>query len=299
VAGVSVGVVYDGPERYALLADLQGAEDQLGSDMDFKVSGTREGVNAIHLDMKTPGLPSNVIAEALQLARKSRLAILDLITEVIPYPRANLSPYAPRIFSMSIDKEKIGLVIGPGGKMIRRIEEDYGVEVDIQDDGTVFIAATDEVGATGARDFISALTREVEVGEEMTAKVTKTAPFGAFAEIAPGKEGLIHISELAWEHVRETEDVVKVGDEVRVRVIEVGDDGKIRLSRKALLERPPRDESGGDDRPRGGGGRSGGRSDHRRDRSGPPRSRSDRPSRESSDRSEPGLNSYLREPKRR
>ncbi|MBM3501533.1 MAG: polyribonucleotide nucleotidyltransferase, partial [Armatimonadetes bacterium] len=247
VAGISVGVVFDGPERYALLVDLQGAEDQLGSDMDFKVSGTREGVNAIHLDMKTPGLPANVLSEALQLARNARLSILDMITEVIPYPRAHLSPHAPRIFSMVIDKEKIGLVIGPGGKMIRRIEEDYGVDVDIQDDGTVFIAATDEAGASGAREFINNLTRELEVGEEFTVKVTKTAPFGAFGEIAPGKEGLIHISELAWEHVRETEDVVKVGDEVRVKVIEVNDDGKIRLSRKALLPRPPRSESDGDD----------------------------------------------------
>jgi polyribonucleotide nucleotidyltransferase len=304
VAGISVGVVYDGPGQYALLADLQGAEDQLGSDMDFKVSGTREGVNAIHLDMKTAGLPSAVLAEALQLARQARLSILDQITEVIPYPRAQLSPYAPRIFSMVIDKEKIGLVIGPGGKMIRRIEEDYGVDIDIQDDGTVFIAATDEPGATGAREFINNLTRELEVGEELNVKVTKTAPFGAFAEIAPGKEGLIHISELAWEHVRETEDVVKVGDELRVKVIEVSDDGKIRLSRKALLDRPPRSESDGDDRPRGGGGGrpGGGRGgDHRRDRSGPPRSRSDRPSRDrdSGDRSDGGVNAYLREPRRR
>jgi len=307
VAGISVGVVYDSPEKYALLVDLQGAEDQLGSDMDFKVSGTREGVNAIHLDMKTPGLPSSVLAEALQLARQARLSILDMITEVIPYPRAQLSPYAPRIFSMSIDKEKIGLVIGPGGKMIRKIEEDYGVDIDIQDDGTVFIAATDEAGASGAREFISSLTREVEVGEEMNAKVTKTAPFGAFAEIAPGKEGLIHISELAWEHVRETEDVVKVGDELRVKVIEVGDDGKIRLSRKALLDRPPRSESDRDERPRGGGGgggRPGGRGgdrsgDRRRDHSGPSRPRSGAPSRESSEGSDSALNAYLREPKRR
>jgi len=307
VAGISVGVVYDSPEKYALLVDLQGAEDQLGSDMDFKVSGTREGVNAIHLDMKTPGLPSSVLAEALQLARQARLSILDMITEVIPYPRAQLSPYAPRIFSMSIDKEKIGLVIGPGGKMIRKIEEDYGVDIDIQDDGTVFIAATDEAGGSGAREFISSLTREVEVGEEMNAKVTKTAPFGAFAEIAPGKEGLIHISELAWEHVRETEDVVKVGDELRVKVIEVGDDGKIRLSRKALLDRPPRSESDRDERPRGGGGgggRPGGRSgdrsgDRRRDHSGPSRPRSGAPSRESSEGSDSALNAYLREPKRR
>ena len=311
VAGVSVGVVFDSAERYALLVDLQGAEDQLGSDMDFKVSGTRDGVNAIHLDMKTPGLPANVLAEALQLARQARLGILDLITEAIPYPRAQLSPHAPRIFSMLIDKEKIGMVIGPGGKMIRRIEEDYGVDVDIQDDGTVFIAAVDEAGATGAREFINNLTRELEVGEELTVKVTKTAPFGAFGEIAPGKEGLIHISELAWEHVRETEDVVKVGDEVRVKVIEVNDDGKIRLSRKALMERPPRSESDGDDRPRGGGGsggggRSGGRfggrggdrgGDRRRD-SGSSRPQGSRGSGDAGGE-DGGVSAYLREPKRR
>ena len=259
VAGISVGVVMESADKYGLLVDLQGAEDQHGSDMDFKVAGTREGVNAIHLDMKVPGLPSNILTEALELAKQSRLGILDEMAEALPYPRTELSQYAPRIFAISIDKEKIGLVIGPGGKMIRSIEEQYEVNIDIEDDGTIFLAAQDEPGATGARKFIEDLTREVEVGEEFDATITKTAPFGAFAEIAPGKEGLIHISELAWEHVRETEDVVKLGDELRVKVIEVSDDGKIRISRKALMPRPEgmpeRDDRGG----RGGGGRGGGR----------------------------------------
>jgi polyribonucleotide nucleotidyltransferase len=296
VAGISVGVVFESPEKYALLVDLQGAEDQLGSDMDFKVAGTRDGVNAIHLDMKAPGLPSAMLAEALNLARLGRCRILDLITAVLPEPRAELSPYAPRIFSLTIDKEKIGMVIGPGGKMIRKIEEDYGVEVDIQDDGTVFIAATDEAGASGARQFISNLTRDLEVGEELDVKVTKTTTFGAFAEIAPGKEGLIHISELAWEHVRETEDVVKPGDQLRVKVIEVGDDGKIRLSRKALLDRPPgagKGPEGG--RPGGGGG--GGRDRGRGGPSRPPRRSGG--GRSGDDDREPGQNVYLREPRQR
>jgi len=255
VAGISVGVVYESPEKYALLVDLQGAEDQLGSDMDFKVAGTREGINAIHLDMKVQGLPGNVLREALELARAGRIEILDKMAEVLPDPRSELSPYAPRIYSMSIDKEKIGAVIGPGGKMIRKIEQDFGVEIDVQDDGTVFIAASNEEGASGARKFIENLTREITVGEVLPAKVVKTTPFGAFAEIAPGKEGLIHISELAWEHVRQTEDVVKVGDELEVKVIEPAEDGKLRLSRKALLPRPPRPAGGEDRREREGGHR--------------------------------------------
>ncbi|MGQ9731030.1 MAG: S1 RNA-binding domain-containing protein, partial [Candidatus Zipacnadales bacterium] len=311
VAGVSVGVVYENEQKYALLVDLQGAEDQLGSDMDFKVAGTREGVNAIHLDMKIQGLPSHILSEALALAREARLQILDLMTEVIPYPRAELSRYAPRIFSMEIDKDKIGLLIGPGGKMIRKIEDDYGVEIDIQDDGVVFIAATDSDSATGAREFIHSLTRDIQVGEEFTAKITKTTPFGAFAELMPGKEGLIHISELAWEHVRATEDIVKVGDQVRVRVIEVDDDGKIRLSRKVLLERrsPTRSTQGGGhpraDRPLSREQQTASphrsnafdrRSDSRRGFSRP---RGERTSDEKLDRPGLGSNAYLREPRKR
>jgi polyribonucleotide nucleotidyltransferase len=284
VAGISVGAVYESPEKYALLVDLQGNEDQLGSDMDFKVAGTRDGINAIHLDMKVQGLPSNLLREALDLAKHGRLQILDKMAEVLPYPRSELSPYAPRIYSMSIDKEKIGLVIGPGGKMIRRIQEDYGVDIDIQDDGTVLIAAINEEGGAGARKFIENLTREIEPGEVFTARVVKTTPFGAFAEVAPGKEGLIHISELAWEHVRQTEDVVKVGDEVEVKVIEPGDDGKIRLSRKVLLPRPPR-PAGGDERP----GRDSDRRPPGRSGGGPPRDSDDRT---------PGK-VYLREPRDR
>lgn len=294
VAGVSVGVVYEGPDDYALLVDLQGAEDQLGSDMDFKVAGTREGVNAIHLDMKKPGLPSKVLAEALQLARQARLSILDMITAVIPSPRAELSPYAPRIFSMNIDKEKIGLVIGPGGKTIRKIEEQYGVEIDIQDDGAIFIAASDEAGARGAREFIANLTRDLAVGDELTVRITRTTPFGAFAEIAPGKEGLIHISELAWEHVKETQDVVKVGDEVLVKVIELGEDGKVRLSRKALLA-PPRTDS----RAGVGRARTERNSSHRTETYSSSSPRVERPSRAFRERSGPDLNTYLRDPKRR
>jgi polyribonucleotide nucleotidyltransferase len=292
VAGISVGVVYEDPSKFALLVDLQGNEDQLGSDMDFKVAGTRDGINAIHLDMKVQGLPSELLREALELARRGRLRILDQMAEVIPYPRSELSPYAPRIYSMTIDKEKIGLVIGPGGKMIRKIEADHSVEIDIQDDGTIYIAATNEEGATGARQFIESMTREIEVGEVINARVTKTTPFGAFAEVAPGKEGLIHISELAWEHVRDTEDVVNVGDMVEVKVLEPTEDGKLRLSRKALLPRPPRPtggEGGGrPERPERVGGRPSGPRPPRRS-GGPPRSQEERL---------PG-NAHFREPRHR
>ena len=292
VAGISVGVVYDGPDRYALLMDLQGAEDQLGSDMDFKVAGTRDGINAIHLDMKVQGLPTEVLAEALELARTGRLEILDKMADVIPYPRAELSPHAPRIYSMVVDKEKIGLVIGPGGKTIRKMEEEYDVDVDIQDDGIIFIAASTEEGATGARQMIEELTRDIEPGQELDAKIVKTTAFGAFAEVAPGKEGLIHISELAWEDVRRTEDVVKVGDEVRVKVLEPREDGKIRLSMKALLPRPP---GGGRDR-RGGGGGGGGRGSSR---PRPPRREPRSAPQDTDAPGTPGSNAYLREPRKR
>ncbi len=254
VAGISIGLIQEGADRYKLLTDIQGLEDFKG-DMDFKVAGTRTGVTAIQLDTKLPGLPLELLVAALEQAKVARNEILDDMLSVLPRPRQALSPYAPRIFTVTVDKEKIGMVIGPGGKMIRKIEEECDVDIDIEDDGTVYIIAHDAEGADHAKQLISDLVRDVEVGEVFTGKVVKTMPFGAFCEIAPGKEGLIHISQLAWDHTERTEDVVKVGDEVKVKVVEVDPSGKVRLSRKALLPRPDGGRRGeGEERGEGGRG---------------------------------------------
>ncbi len=274
VAGVGMGLVLDG-EDYRILTDIQYIEDASGH-MDFKVAGTRDGVTAIHLDIKKPGLPMHILREALAQARQARLHILDNMEAAIPAPRADISPYAPRMFSMRVDPTQIGLVIGPGGRTIRKMEAEFGVSIDVEDDGTVFISAPGGEGAAEARKVIEDLTRVIEVGEEFAARVVSTKPFGAFVELVPGKEALLHISDIAWEHVDKTEDVLKVGDEVQVKVTEVNDDGKLRVSRKALLprsgspgDRGRRDggERRGGDR-RGGGRRGGGRPPRRDDSAG-------------------------------
>ncbi|MCD6352373.1 MAG: polyribonucleotide nucleotidyltransferase, partial [Armatimonadetes bacterium] len=266
VAGISIGLVWDGPERYQLLTDIQGLEDFEGY-MDFKVAGTRLGITAIQMDTKTQGLPVELLAKALEQAREARVHILDIMAETLPYPRTELSPYAPRMFSIHVDREKIGLVIGPGGRTVRGIQDEYDVEIDVHDDGTVYVFGTDGTKVERAKKTIEDLTRDVEVGEVFTGKVVSVMPFGAFVEILPGREGLLHISHLAWEHVDKTEDVVKVGDEVEVKVIEVDPEGKIRLSRKELLPKP---ENYRERRPREGGHRSnrdrGGRRNDRGDR---------------------------------
>ncbi len=237
VAGISIGLVWDGPSRYQLLTDIQGLEDFEGY-MDFKVAGTRIGLTAIQMDTKTDGLPVSLLLEGLEQARAARMQILDIMAETLPYPREELSPYAPRMFAVHVDREKIGLVIGPGGRTIRGIQETYGVDIDVQDDGTVYVFGADGEKVEQAKKVIEDLTREVQVGEVFTGRVVSVMPFGAFVEILPGREGLLHISHLAWEHVDKTEDVAKVGDEVKVKVIEVDPEGKIRLSRKELLPRP-------------------------------------------------------------
>jgi len=238
VAGIAMGLVL-AEEHHAILTDIQGIEDQAGH-MDFKVAGTRNGICALHLDIKVKGVSPEILREALHQSAQARVKILDIMRSVIPAPRDHISPYAPQIFTMHIDREKIGLLIGPGGKTIRKIQDDCDVQIDIEDDGTVFIAAHNEEGRQKCRQIIENLTKDVEVGEVYVGKVVKTTPFGAFVEILPGQEGLIHISQLAWEHVDKTEDVLQEGDEVQVKVIEKGDDNKIRLSRKALLEPPSR-----------------------------------------------------------
>lgn len=257
VAGIAIGLVLRDPENFRVFVDMQAIEDFLGH-MDFKVAGTREGVNAIQVDTKLPSLPLEVCFQALDMAREARLKILDTMALTLPYPREELSAYAPRMISITIPVERIGLLIGPGGRMIREIQAEYEVEIDVEDDGTVLICGEDKVKTEAARKRISDMTRDVEVGEVFTGRVTSVTPFGAFVEIIPGRDGLVHISHLAWEHVDRTEDVCKVGDEMTVKVIEIDDEGKVRLSRKELLPREPgQGSSGGGSRdrgPRSGGG---------------------------------------------
>ncbi|HHU51618.1 MAG TPA: polyribonucleotide nucleotidyltransferase [Firmicutes bacterium] len=233
VAGIAMGLVkYQ--DKFAVLTDIQGLEDHLG-DMDFKVAGTRDGVTAIQMDIKISGITKEVLQQALAQAKQGRLFILDKMSEAITEPRPELSPYAPRMLTMSIDPDRIKDVIGPGGKMIRKIIEETGVEIDIEDDGRVFISSVDQEAAEKAKAHIERLTRDVEVGATYLGKVTRIMNFGAFVEILPGKEGLVHISQLDKDRVAKVEDVAQVGDEILVKVTEIDKLGRINLSRKAVL----------------------------------------------------------------
>lgn len=234
VAGIAMGLVTQG-EHYTILTDIQGMEDALG-DMDFKVAGTAKGVTAIQMDIKISGLSREILKEALEQAHKGRMHIMGKMLAVIDAPRDNMSPWAPRIITMNIDPDKIRDVIGQGGKVIRGIIEETGAKIDIEDDGTIFIAAVEEAAANKAIEIITNLTKEVEVGEVYLGKVTRLMNFGAFVEVLPGKEGLVHISKLAKERVENVEDVVNVGDEIMVKVIEIDKQGRINLSRKDCLK---------------------------------------------------------------
>lgn len=246
VAGISVGLVTDSDKKYKLLTDIQGLEDHDG-DMDFKVAGTKQGVTAIQMDVKCGGLTPALVAGALQQARRARLDILGKMEACIAAPRADLAAHAPRIYTIEIDPAKIGAVIGTGGRVIRKIQADHDVKVDVEDDGRIFIAATDAQSAQAALSEIEALTKDIEVGEVYQGKVVRIAPFGAFVELVPGKDGLLHISQLSTSHVERVEDVLSMGDTVEVRVTEIDPQGKVRLVRNDLPEIP-------DSRPRGGGG---------------------------------------------
>lgn len=234
VAGVAMGLVTQG-EHYTILTDIQGMEDALG-DMDFKVAGTTKGVTAIQMDIKISGLSREILSEALQQAHKGRMHIMGKMMEVIDAPRGEMSQWAPRIITIHIDPDKIRDVIGQGGKVIRGIIEETGTKIDIEDDGTVYIASVEAAGANRAIEIITSLTKEPEVGEVYMGKVTRLMNFGAFVEILPGKEGLVHISKLAKERVEKMEDVVNVGDEIMVKVIEIDKQGRINLSRKDCLK---------------------------------------------------------------
>jgi polyribonucleotide nucleotidyltransferase len=284
VAGIAMGLISEN-DRHAILSDIQGLEDNLG-DMDFKVAGTREGITALQMDIKIKGLSYDILAQALAQARVGRLHILDKMAETITEPRPEMSPFAPRITTIHIEPGKIGKIIGPGGKTIRKIQEECGVDVDIEDDGTVFIAAVEAPGAQKAIEMIEALTEEAQIGKVYVGKVVRTESYGAFIEILPGVDGMCHISQLADYRVPSVEDVVRVGDEVMVMVIDVDEEsGKIRLSRQAVLEgwtaeeARARDRQGGPSRGSRDSGRGGGRS--RSPRVGDSTSRDRRPPRRS------------------
>jgi polyribonucleotide nucleotidyltransferase len=233
VAGVAMGLLKDGDD-FAILTDIQGLEDHFG-DMDFKVAGTKDGITAIQMDIKIKGIGRDILTQALAQAKAGRLFILDKMLAVIAGPRHELSPYAPRIITFEIDPDRIRDVIGPGGKMIRKIVEETGTEIDIEDDGRVFIAAVDANAGAKAQEIIKRLTSDVEIGAVYMGKVTRLMNFGAFVEVLPGKEGLVHISQLAKERVAKVEDVVNVGDEIMVKVVEIDKQGRVNLSRKAVL----------------------------------------------------------------
>jgi len=265
VAGISIGMVSsDG--RHKLLTDIQGIEDHNG-DMDFKVAGTRVGVTAIQLDVKCSGLPKEIVAEALTQAKRARLQILDKMDACIPAARPELAAHAPRIYTIEIDPEKIGAVIGTGGRVIRKIQTDHDVKIDVQDDGHIFVAASDAIQGQAALKEIEALTKDIEVDEVYQGRVVRIAPFGAFIELLPGKDGLLHISQLAQGRVERVEDVLNMGDTVEVRVSEIDPQGKIRLVRNDLMPAAPAGQRGStrphqdDDQ---GGGPPRGRSDRRR-----------------------------------
>ena len=275
VAGIAMGLVSDG-QRHAVLSDIAGQEDHYG-DMDFKVAGTRDGVTALQMDIKISGLPRAVMERALDQARRGRLGILDIMERTIAAPREAISVYAPRIFTVQIHPDKIRDVIGPGGKTIRAICEQTGTRINIEDDGRVEIAAPDEETGRRAIVIIEGLTRQPQVGEIFEGTVKRIEPFGAFVEILPNQDGLLHISELAWERTREVTDVLKLGDKIKVKIIGIDGNDRIKLSHRALLPQPerppgspdapaeeeshhrrPSDRRGGDrrsdDRRRGGGG---------------------------------------------
>lgn len=238
VAGIAMGLIErveeDGSSKMAILSDIQGMEDFLG-DMDFKVAGTADGVTAIQMDIKVHGLSREVLERALAQAKEGRMFIMNKMLEVIPTPKPELSPYAPRIISMQIDPDKIRTVIGPGGKTINRIIADTGVKIDIDDTGLIYIAAPDMESANAGMREIELLTKDVEVGEVYEGKVVRIMNFGAFIEILPGKEGLLHISKMAKERVEKVEDVMNIGDIVKVKVTEIDSQDRINLSRKELL----------------------------------------------------------------
>jgi polyribonucleotide nucleotidyltransferase len=238
VAGIAMGLVKEG-DKVAVLTDILGDEDHVG-DMDFKVAGTVQGITAFQMDIKIKGISPALMREALERAKEARLRVIGIMGQTLEAPKKELSPYAPRIVWIKVDVDQIGAIIGPGGKTIRDICERSGAEIDIEDDGTVQIASADENACRIARDLIEGLTKKPEPGKVYKGRVTKITNFGAFVEILPGKEGLLHISEIAHHRIARVEDVMKVGDEIEVKLLSMTPEGKYELSRKILLEKPER-----------------------------------------------------------
>jgi len=228
VAGIAMGLIKE-DEKHAVITDILGMEDALG-DMDFKVAGTEKGINALQMDMKVEGLRYEVLKEALEKAKNARLFVLEKIKDAISQPREELSEFAPRIITIKIEQDKIRDVIGPGGKIIRGIIDETGATIDIQDDGTIFVGSKDEASGEKAKEIIELLTKDAEIGDQYMGTVTKTTAFGAFVEILPGKEGLVHISKLAKQRIAKVEDVVKTGDKILVKVIDIDRQNRISLS---------------------------------------------------------------------
>jgi polyribonucleotide nucleotidyltransferase len=242
VAGISTGLVKDG-DNWVLLTDIIGDEDHYG-DMDFKIAGTQNGITGIQLDLKIDGISEEIVRATLQQSREARIEILRSMLSAIPRPRPNTSPTAPRLARTKIDPEKIGLLIGPGGKTIRGIQEDEGVTIDVDEDGTVTIAGADEQSVKRALGRVEAMTASVQVGRIYEGTVTSVKDFGAFVEILPGKDGLCHISELADEYVSSVSDICRVGDAMMVKVIAVDEQDRVKLSRKAAMREMATAESG-------------------------------------------------------
>jgi polyribonucleotide nucleotidyltransferase len=254
VAGVAMGLVKEG-EQYAILTDIAGAEDHYG-DMDFKVAGTKDGITALQMDIKVAGITSQIMREALAQAKRGRLHILGKMEEVITSGREKISEFAPRFYTVQIPVDKIRDLIGPGGKMIRSIVEQTGVKIDVEDSGLVKVASSDQASAAKALQIIGDLTATAEVGKTYLGKVTRLADFGAFVEIIPGTDGLLHISEVAEHRIADVRDELKEGDQVLVKVLAV-EGNRIRLSRKAILKEQRAKMGGGDGAPpvEGGGER--------------------------------------------
>jgi polyribonucleotide nucleotidyltransferase len=236
VAGIAMGLIKEG-NRAVVLSDILGLEDHLG-DMDFKVTGTKNGVTALQMDIKIGGITPALMRQALEQARLGRLHILDKMLSALSAPRTNLSPFAPRIFTLKIKQDKIRDVIGPGGKTIRSIIAETGVKINVEDSGDVSIASADEASAQKAIEMVNRLTAEVEVGKVYLGTVRKIMDFGAFVEVLPGTDGLVHISQLAHHRVKSVSDEVKEGEQVLVKVLEIDKQGKIRLSRKEAMAAP-------------------------------------------------------------
>ncbi|MFA5859994.1 MAG: S1 RNA-binding domain-containing protein, partial [Elusimicrobiota bacterium] len=233
VAGISIGLVYE-EGKYVLLTDIQGEEDHAG-DMDFKVAGTRKGVTAIQMDLKTPGVALSLLKEALEQAKSGRFAIMDIMEQTIGQSKKELSTYAPRMVQVKVPVNKIREVIGPGGKIINKIQDETGATISIEDDGTTSISAPNGESLKAAKEWVEGIIAEVEIGKIYTGKVTRVENFGAFVEVLPGKEGLVHISQIAQHRVQNVTDEVNLGDTIKVKAMEIDSKGRLNLSRKAAM----------------------------------------------------------------